>query len=302
MFPGTNAERRCQSCMKSTTILVVFAVLVGCFSNFPVFGQKTHKARSTIAKRQNTIISGGVVNGKAVNLAVPIYPEAASAIGLYGQVVVQVMIEIDGTVVTANAVSGHPLLKTASVNAALRSIFETLSIGGNPVRVSGFIHYNFQPKRWNWLELGFSLKTTHSSFYLRATAKNYFPPGFVDEETLLSQEIQDTAVLNETIIASVKNKLINESKSRWLFSVGLILGEMRRNWNGNERELREGAAELELRLLSKPENVSKDLMKRLEHLAIMIKNSASLESGESKPFPFNKILNEIEQRFPMYGN
>ncbi len=59
-------------------------------------------------------ISGGVVNGKARNLAVPAYPAAAKAVDASGAVNVQVTIDENGDVVSANAVSGHPLLRAAA--------------------------------------------------------------------------------------------------------------------------------------------------------------------------------------------
>src|SRR5678816_1571975 len=55
-------------------------------------------------------ISGGVLNGKAISLPKPAYPPIARAAHASGTVVVQVTIDENGNVISARAVSGHPLL------------------------------------------------------------------------------------------------------------------------------------------------------------------------------------------------
>ncbi|HKV33625.1 MAG TPA: energy transducer TonB, partial [Pyrinomonadaceae bacterium] len=63
-------------------------------------------------------ISGGVLNGKAISLPKPQYPPIARAAHAAGTVVVQVLIDENGSVVSAKAVSGHPLLQAVAVAAA----------------------------------------------------------------------------------------------------------------------------------------------------------------------------------------
>ncbi|MEP6945352.1 MAG: energy transducer TonB [Acidobacteriota bacterium] len=89
------------------------------------------------------IISGGVLNGKALTLPTPAYPAAAKAVSASGTVSVQVLIYEDGTVYSAKAVSGHPLLRQASEVAACSSTFSSTLLQGSPVKVSGVITYNF---------------------------------------------------------------------------------------------------------------------------------------------------------------
>ncbi len=90
-------------------------------------------------------ISGGVLNGKATNLPKPPYPPAARAVRASGAVSVQVLISETGSVVSANAVSGHPLLRPAAVAAARGARFSPTLLSGQPVKVSGVITYNFVP-------------------------------------------------------------------------------------------------------------------------------------------------------------
>ncbi len=90
-------------------------------------------------------ISGGVLNGKAISLPTPAYPSAARSMRISGTVVVQVLIDENGNVVSASAASGHPLLKAAAVSAARRAKFSPTKLSGQPVKVSGVIRYNFAP-------------------------------------------------------------------------------------------------------------------------------------------------------------
>lgn len=88
-------------------------------------------------------ISGGVLNGKAISLPQPVYPPIAKQARASGTVVVQVLIDEEGNVVSASAVSGHPLLRAAAVNAARGAKFSPTKLSGKPVKVSGVITYNF---------------------------------------------------------------------------------------------------------------------------------------------------------------
>jgi TonB family protein len=91
-------------------------------------------------------ISGGVLNGKAISLPQPIYPPAANAVRASGTVTVQVLISESGSVISATAVSGHPILQGAAVAAARQARFSPTLLSGQPVKVSGVIVYNMAPK------------------------------------------------------------------------------------------------------------------------------------------------------------
>lgn len=88
-------------------------------------------------------ISGGVLNGKAISLPRPPYPQIARAAHASGTVVVQVLIDENGNVVSARAVSGHPLLQAVAVQAARQARFSPTKLSGQPVKVTGVIQYNF---------------------------------------------------------------------------------------------------------------------------------------------------------------
>lgn len=91
-------------------------------------------------------ISGGVLNGKAISLPQPAYPPIAKAAKASGTVVVQVLVDENGNVVSAHAVSGHPLLQAVSVSAARSAKFSPTKLSGEPVKVTGVITYKFMPQ------------------------------------------------------------------------------------------------------------------------------------------------------------
>lgn len=88
-------------------------------------------------------VAGGVLNGKAISLPRPAYPAIARQAHASGQVVVQVTIDENGNVISAHAVSGHPLLQAAAAAAARGARFSPTKLSGQAVKVVGVITYNF---------------------------------------------------------------------------------------------------------------------------------------------------------------
>jgi TonB family protein len=100
---------------------------------------ETEKKGGTTGKT----VSGGVLNGKAISLPEPLYPAVAKAAKASGTVMIQVVIDENGNVESARAVSGHPLLQPASVAAARSAKFPPTKLSGKPVKVTGIITYKF---------------------------------------------------------------------------------------------------------------------------------------------------------------
>ena len=92
---------------------------------------------------KKTIVAGGVLNGKAIYKPQPTYPPVAKAARASGLVAVQIVVDESGQVIQAEAISGHPLLRQACVDAAMQSRFSPTRLSGQPVKVSGVITYNF---------------------------------------------------------------------------------------------------------------------------------------------------------------
>jgi len=95
-------------------------------------------------KTKPLALSSTVLQGKAINRVVPIYPEIPRKIRLYGDVSTEVIISPDGRVESVRVVSGHPLLIQAAMDAARRWRFEPTILNGVPVRVTGIITFVFK--------------------------------------------------------------------------------------------------------------------------------------------------------------
>jgi TonB family protein len=88
-------------------------------------------------------VSGGVLNGTAITLPAPMYPDAARRMRVSGVVVVEVIVDETGKVVSAIASSGPASLRETAVQAALRARFSPTKLSGRPVKVAGIINYKF---------------------------------------------------------------------------------------------------------------------------------------------------------------
>ena len=81
----------------------------------------------------------------AIKIPKPVFPPAAKAVRASGPVSVKVLIDETGSVFSAQAVRGHPLLRAAAAQTACRATFRPTVIGGKPVKITGIIIYNFIP-------------------------------------------------------------------------------------------------------------------------------------------------------------
>jgi TonB family protein len=88
-------------------------------------------------------VSGGVLQGKAIQKVQPPYPPIAKAARASGAVQVQVTIGETGKVIEASVISGHPLLRDAALQAARRWLFQPTELSAVPVKVQGILTFNF---------------------------------------------------------------------------------------------------------------------------------------------------------------
>lgn len=95
-------------------------------------------------KPKEVKLPSSLISSKAISNPVPLYPEIGRRVGAQGTVAVQILIDEQGRVISAQATSGHPLLQKPAVDAARRARFSPTVLNGQPVRVSGVIYYNFK--------------------------------------------------------------------------------------------------------------------------------------------------------------
>ena len=119
----------------------------GVIVNSPTNSEAVERVRAALPpepwpKTAGPII-GGVLNGVAISLPVPEYPKAARKAHAAGIVSVQILIDEQGYVISAEALDGPSSLRDAAVQAAWKARFTPTRLMGQPVKVNGRILYNF---------------------------------------------------------------------------------------------------------------------------------------------------------------
>ena len=87
--------------------------------------------------------SGGTAQVNALKRVNPTYPPVAKAAKATGIVQVQITVSEEGKVIEANAISGHPLLRDAAVEAARQWEFKPTQLSGAPVKAQSTLTFNF---------------------------------------------------------------------------------------------------------------------------------------------------------------
>lgn len=85
----------------------------------------------------------GLLLPKATDKPAPAYPPTARAARVTGRVTVFLMVDEKGAVAKVERTDGPELLRGAAADAARRWKFRPTVVNGQPVRVSGFINFNF---------------------------------------------------------------------------------------------------------------------------------------------------------------
>src|SRR5262249_4186061 len=101
-------------------------------------------AQTTPPDNRPLRIPSTVLQGKAIQKVVPVYPQIPKQIRLQGDVSVEVIISPEGLVESVRVVSGHPMLAQAAVNAARGWRFQPTLLNNVPVRVTGVITFAFK--------------------------------------------------------------------------------------------------------------------------------------------------------------
>jgi len=85
-----------------------------------------------------------MISSQAIKRIEPFYSTPARLAHISGTVVVEVTIDEEGDVLSARAISGHPLLKQGALDAAWDWKFSPVIYRGAPVKVVGAIQFHFQ--------------------------------------------------------------------------------------------------------------------------------------------------------------
>jgi periplasmic protein TonB len=128
---GSTSDRGCEGCSGNDTKAP------------PVVENRTPPSVVEPVKQPTKTITSVIIASKAVNLPKPAYPIIAKQARAQGPVNVQILVDVDGRVISAQAVKGNPMLTRAAEDAARRARFTPTTLNGEPVKVQGVITYNF---------------------------------------------------------------------------------------------------------------------------------------------------------------
>lgn len=96
-----------------------------------------------VATPQRVRVSQGVSEGLLVHKVTPSYPPLARSARIQGSVVLQAVISKDGSIQNLRAVSGHPMLTPAAIDAVKQWRYKPYYLNGEPVEVETQITVNF---------------------------------------------------------------------------------------------------------------------------------------------------------------
>lgn len=178
-----------------------------------------------------TKITMGVINERATSLPKPAYPAAAKAAKASGSVNVEITYDENGNVISAKAVSGHPLLQAAAVEAARLAKFKPTLVSGQPVKVSGVLVYNFSaPSPVEKKEADELVFYTGLSMFLTAL-KDIEP----DEEAMsILREMADSFPAEFASEREQLNKLTNARRSEQARIIDDFIAAFGRRLSGTE--------------------------------------------------------------------
>jgi len=251
---------------------------------------------------QTKSISGGVLNGKATSLAKPSFPAAARAVGASGAVNVQVVIDENGDIVSATAISGHPLLQQAAVQAARASKFSPTTLEGQPVRVSGVIVYNFISPM-TLTQIGYELSLAEKSLSLKRFQVNSIggslPKNWEDEKEDLKKLDSYLNTKNTKGISSSPPALAKVPTEKSSPTIRTVIG-ISGGISGQSYTLDTESIEIIKQLQSKIENrLSSDekILWSFKLGNVLGKLKAEIENSEETQASISK-LNELSQNAP----
>ncbi len=214
------------------------------------------------------------INGMAVSLVKPAFPETAVAVDADGAgVVLRVIVDENGNVISATcSKTCHSMLKDAAELAAIQSKFKPMMKDGRPVKYQGTLLYTFIVNRVDWFRFGTAIESTRQfdNISLGPVAQILSAEFSKEKESLLTLDVKgvdyDTRqkVIAE-VVGSFKTKL--KGVDLWRFDLGMSLRRIT-FWPQaggliDRVELQKAIDGLSNNISSSPESVSELLIKEL---------------------------------------
>lgn len=144
----------------------------------------------------------GNIKRKAVLLPKPSFPREALEAGADGIVKVEVVIDAQGNVVSAKAISGHPLLYNSAEETARKTKFRSLEPTNENAKETGILTYNFAIEKAGWTKIAYDLAAIQKAPTLRPfnvpRAARAFQPEWTGEREILDKLAEMRRVEIET--------------------------------------------------------------------------------------------------------
>jgi protein TonB len=99
--------------------------------------------KEVVQQVQRIKIGGSVQQAKLIRQPRPVYPPLAKQARISGTVQLSAVIAKNGTIQELKAVSGHPLLIPAALEAVRQWVYQPTLLNGEPVEVQTTIDVNF---------------------------------------------------------------------------------------------------------------------------------------------------------------
>jgi len=120
------------------------ALPVGASANLPRFEAPRAPASDVAKPPEAPVLVGGAVQAaKLLKQVVPMYPQPARQLRISGTVHLLGIIAKDGTIQRLQALSGHPLLRQAAIDAVSQWVYRPTVLNGQPVEVEAPIDVIF---------------------------------------------------------------------------------------------------------------------------------------------------------------
>ena len=133
----------------------------------------------------------GNIKRKAIYLPKPVFSREALEAGADGTVKVEVVLDAEGNVVAAKAISGHPLLYPSAEETARKTKFRRADTTDPNATETGVLTYNFAIAKASWLKIGYDLAIIQKIPTLRPfnapRIARAFQPEWLDEMKMLDQ-------------------------------------------------------------------------------------------------------------------
>jgi TonB family protein len=94
--------------------------------------------------REPVRVGSGVQASKLIRKVLPVYPELAKRAHVEGNVILQILIDEDGTVANVQVLQSHPLLETAAIDAVKQWRYSTTLLNGIAIPVQTTVSVEFK--------------------------------------------------------------------------------------------------------------------------------------------------------------